>query len=128
MAPKPKSDEIRRVLDATRGYFLTAGLFSFAVNLLYLAGPIYMIQVYDRVVTSGSVTTLAMLTVALLIAFAALAGLDIVRARVLTRAGIRLERLLAARVVTATVEQFSGSAAGTRGAGSLIAFTPLTTK
>lgn len=96
---------------ATRGYFLTAALFSLAANLLYLAAPLYMLQVYDRVVTSGSVTTLVMLTIALLLALAALAGLDLVRARVLTRAGVRLDRLLSGRVVAATLDRSAGGAA-----------------
>jgi len=109
---KPKSDEIRRVFTACRGYFLTAALFSLAINLLYLAGPLYMLQVYDRVIASGSVTTLVMLTIALVIAFAALAGLDMVRSRVLARAGVRLDRLLSGRVVAATVEHFGGAASG----------------
>ena len=105
---KSRSEELRRVFAACRGYFVAAGLFSLAINLLYLASPLYMLQVYDRVISSGSEVTLVMLTVALLMAFVALAGLDAVRARVLTRAGIRLDRLLAARVVAATAEQASG--------------------
>ena len=113
MAQRPKSDEIRRVFAACRGYFLAAGLFALAINLLYLAGPLYMLQVYDRVVSSGSVTTLVMLTLALLIAYCALAGLDAVRAQVMTRASLRLDRLLAGRVVTATLNQ-SGAGGGAR--------------
>jgi ABC-type protease/lipase transport system fused ATPase/permease subunit len=72
-------------------------MFSLAINLLYLAGPLYMLQVYDRVISSASEVTLVMLTIALLIAFLALAGLDAVRARVLTRASIRLDQKIAAR-------------------------------
>ena len=68
MPARPRSEEIRRVFAASSGYFLAAGLFALAINLLYLAGPLYMLQVYDRVVSSGSVTTLVMLTLALLLA------------------------------------------------------------
>src|SRR5690349_14990803 len=100
-----KTSETRRVLDQLNGYFVAAGLFSLAVNLLYLASPLYMLQVYDRVMTSGSVATLIMLTLALLVALGALAGLDAVRALVLTRASIRLDRLLASRVIEASVRQ-----------------------
>jgi ATP-binding cassette, subfamily C, bacterial len=99
-----KSDEIRRVLSACRTYFVTAGAFSLAINLLYLAAPLYMLQIYDRVISSASEVTLVMLTLALLMALLALAGLDAVRARVLTRASIRLDRLLAGRVVSAIIE------------------------
>src|SRR5262249_37197200 len=104
MFTKPKSDELRGVFQGCRRYFLTALIFSFAINLLYLAGPLYMLQVYDRVINSASHVTLLMLTIVLLVAFGALAGLDLVRARVLTRASIRLDRLLAGRVLAATVD------------------------
>jgi ATP-binding cassette subfamily C protein len=114
MALKPKSDELRQVFKACRGYFVTAALFSLAINLLYLAAPLYMLQVYDRVISSGSEATLVMLTVALLMAFAALAGLDTVRARVLTRAGVRLDKMMAGRVVSATVDKFGGLAFGSQ--------------
>ena len=108
---KPKSDEIQRVLLACRDYFVVAALFSLAINLLYLASPLYMLQVYDRVISSASQTTLVMLTLALLLAFVALAALDALRARVLTRGSIRLDRLLAGRVVAATVDLSTGGVA-----------------
>jgi len=110
VAAKPNSEELRRALGACRSYFVFAGLFSLAINLLYLAAPLYMLQVYDRVISSASHVTLVMLTVALLLALVALAGLDTVRARILTRASIRLDRLLAGRVVAATVELAVGGA------------------
>ncbi|TIS88140.1 MAG: type I secretion system permease/ATPase [Mesorhizobium sp.] len=86
---------------------MIAAGFSLAINLLYLASPLYMLQIYDRVVTSGSETTLVMLTIVLLAAFLALAGLDLMRARILTRASVRLDRLLSARIVAASVETSS---------------------
>jgi PrtD family type I secretion system ABC transporter len=104
---KTKPDEVRDVMRTCRSYFLSVGIFSLAINLLYLASPLYMLQVYDRVISSSSVVTLVMLTVALLIAFIALAGLDVVRANVLTRASIRLDRLLAGRVVLAILDSSS---------------------
>jgi PrtD family type I secretion system ABC transporter len=97
--------ELPDALRACRKYFVTALIFSLAINLLYLAGPLYMLQVYDRVINSASHVTLLMLTIVLLVAFSALAGLDVVRARVLTRASIRLDRLLAGRVLTATMNR-----------------------
>ena len=100
-----KSTEFQRVLRACRGYLLTAATFSLAINLLYLAAPLYMLQVYDRVISSSSEVTLLMLTIGLLIAFVTLAGLDAVRARILTRASIRLDRLMAPRVMTAAIER-----------------------
>lgn len=107
-----KPDELRSRLQTSRGYFVTAAIFSLAINLLYLAGPLYMLQVYDRVISSGSEVTLVMLTIALLIALASLAGLDAVRARVLTRASVRLDQQIASRVMTAIIsrsETFGGA-------------------
>lgn len=101
------------MLGSSRRYFVTAAIFSLAINLLYLAGPLYMLQVYDRVISSASTTTLVMLTIALLIAFLTLAGLDTVRARVLTRASVRLDRKIAARVMAAIIDR-SGNSGGTR--------------
>ena len=96
--------ELTEALQACRQYFGTALMFSLAINLLYLAGPLYMLQVYDRVINSASHVTLVMLTLMLLVAFSALAGLDLVRARILTRGSVRLDRLLAGRVLAATVD------------------------
>ncbi|MDA9397743.1 type I secretion system permease/ATPase [Bradyrhizobium sp. CCBAU 45389] len=107
-APFKRPDELRRLLQTCQGYFVTAGIFSLAINLLYLAGPLYMLQVYDRVISSASEITLLMLTIALLLAFVALAGLDAVRARVLTRASIRLDRKIASRVMTAIIDRSAG--------------------
>ena len=104
MFAKSKSEELRGVFHGCRRYFLTALIFSLGINLLYLAGPLYMLQVYDRVISSASHVTLVMLTIVLLFAFVALAGLDFVRARVLTRASVRLDREMAGRVLAATME------------------------
>jgi ATP-binding cassette, subfamily C, bacterial len=93
------------LLRTCQSYFITAAIFSLAINLLYLAGPLYMLQVYDRVISSASEVTLVMLTLALLLAFLALAGLDAVRARVLTRASVRLDQKIAARVMTAIIDR-----------------------
>ncbi|MCP4780568.1 MAG: type I secretion system permease/ATPase, partial [Hyphomicrobium sp.] len=47
---------------ACRGAFIATGVFSFVVNLLMLTGPLFMLQVYDRVLASRSVPTLIALT------------------------------------------------------------------
>jgi PrtD family type I secretion system ABC transporter len=111
--PSKKSDEFRQLQQACKGYFITAAIFSLAINLLYLAGPLFMLQVYDRVISSGSEITLLMLTIALLLAYLSLAGLDAVRARVLTRTSIRLDQTIAPRVMTAVIDR-SASAGGAR--------------
>jgi PrtD family type I secretion system ABC transporter len=99
------SSELSHLLRSAVPYLGTAGAFSLAINLLFLAGPLYMLQLYDRVVPSSSETTLVMLTLGLLMAYLALAGLDAMRARVLTRASVKLDRKIAAAVVTASIDQ-----------------------
>src|SRR6266478_3161618 len=106
--------ELREALGSCRGYFWAVGLFSAAINVLYLASPLYMLQVYDRVVSSASVPTLLMLTVALLIALSAMAALDWVRARILIRAGLRFDRLLSGRVMAAVVKQANATPGASR--------------
>ncbi len=96
---------------STSSYLLTALFFSFGINILYLAAPIYMLQVYDRVIPSSSVVTLVMLTLVMLLAFLTLAALDVVRAYVLTRAGIRLDAVLGERVFAAIVDRSADQAA-----------------
>jgi ATP-binding cassette subfamily C protein len=102
--PKTYSELWQAVKDC-RSYFVPVTLFSAAINILYLASPIYMLQVYDRVVPSGSVSTLVMLTLALVLALGVMAALDFVRAQILIRAGVRLDRVLSERVMVAMVRQ-----------------------
>ena len=109
-----KSDEFTRLLRTCRKYFAAAAIFSLGINLLYLAGPLYMLQVYDRVVNSGSELTLIMLTVALLVAYLALVGLDLVRARLLTRANVRLDQRISPRILTVMIESGGTASTGAR--------------
>src|SRR5438876_4701934 len=64
-----------------------------------------MLQVYDRVVSSSSEVTLLMLTLGLVLAYLTLAGLDATRARVLTRASVRLDQRIAPRIMTAIIDR-----------------------
>jgi ATP-binding cassette, subfamily C, bacterial len=98
------SNELRGIFHGCRRYFATALIFSLGINLLYLAAPLYMLQLYDRVISSASHVTLVMLTIVLVFALLALAGLDFMRTRVLARAGVRLDQQMAGRVLSATVE------------------------
>lgn len=81
----------------------SVALFSMAVNLLMLTGPIYMLQVYDRVLGSGSRETLVALTVLLVFLFLMMAVLDHVRGRVAARYGARLQDNLDGRVFRAAL-------------------------
>ena len=58
----PASNALRRTADACVRPIMLVGLFTFFVNLLLFVSPIYMMQVYDRVLTTGRVETLLLLT------------------------------------------------------------------
>jgi ATP-binding cassette subfamily C protein EexD len=88
-----------------KSYFIYAGLFSAAVNLLMLVPVIYMLQVYDRVVSSGSYSTLAMLTLLMVALTAALGGFEWVRSMILIAASNRIEKNLRRRVSDATFKR-----------------------
>ena len=95
------------VLDAAfaefRPAFLPLAAFSFAINLLVLAVPLFMLQVFDRVMTSQSLDTLVVLTIGALGALAVMAVLDLVRSRLLVRMGAWLDRRLGDAVFHAAV-------------------------
>src|SRR5437899_1860784 len=90
---------VRSVIAALRPYLLFAGLFSFAINLLLLASPLYMLQVFDRVLTSRSNETLALLTLGVAVALLAMSALDVVRAYLLAALGRTLDRMLGPRIL-----------------------------
>ena len=78
-------------------------MFSGVVNVLMLAGPLYMLQIYDRVLASRSVPTLIALTVFLVGAYAFQGALDVIRSRVVVRAAALLDQHLATTVHGAVV-------------------------
>ena len=98
-------DELRTVLAEGRRLFLTVGLFSIFVNLLMLTGPIFMLQVYDRVLASRSEATLVALVGIMAFLFLMMGILDHARGRVLARAGARFQSRLDDRVFEAVLRR-----------------------
>lgn len=96
---KPGTEPLAEALKACQSHFIWAAVFSALVNLLYLTPTIYMMQVYDRVVPTGGIETLLLVTAVAVFALASLAGLDWLRGRLMLRAGLRLDRLLSAKVL-----------------------------
>ena len=97
------ASEIRTALGESRRLFLSIALFSAFVNLLMLTGPIFMLQVYDRVLTSRSEATLVALIMIVAFLFLMMGLLDHFRARVLARAGARFQARLDPRVLGAVL-------------------------
>lgn len=95
--------EIAKVQQGSRGIFVSAIIFSAFVNLLMLTGPLYMLQVYDRVLGSRSEATLVALSTIVVALFLAMGLLDHARSRLLARVGARLQAQLDRRVFEAAV-------------------------
>ena len=94
---------VAEALRDCRRAFWSVALFSGAVNVLMLAGPLYMLQIYDRVLTSRSVPTLIALTVFLVGAYAFQGAFDMLRARIVVRAASLLDQRLGSTVHAAVV-------------------------
>jgi ATP-binding cassette subfamily C protein len=104
----PTGNPLRAAIAACRSHFGYAAAFSAVINLLYVAPTIYMLQVYDRVVPTRGVTTLAFLTLLLLASLATLSLLELVRSRILVRASARLEMILAEPLLRAIISRQAG--------------------
>ncbi len=96
-------------------------IFSFFVNALILTGPIFMMQVYDRVLGSRSEETLLTLTLLVVFLYTMMGLLDYARGRLLARAGARFQTGLDKRVFFAVLRHSSqsGTGRGTRGLADL---------
>jgi len=89
----------------SRPLFWAAASFSVFVNLLMLTGPLYMLQVYDRVLGSRSEETLIALSILGAFLFAMMGVLDFARGRLLARVGARFQDKLDRRVFTAMLRK-----------------------
>ena len=99
--------ELRAALRANLGLYLIVFLFSFFVNLLLLTGPLYMLQVYDRVLASRSEETLVALSILLVLLFLAMGLLDHARGRVMASIGAKVQLGLDRRVFEASVRRLT---------------------
>lgn len=97
--------ELRATRSESNSLFAFAGLLSVFVNLLMLTGPLFMLQIYDRVLGSRSEETLVALAVLVAFLYALMGVLDWVRARVMARVGAKFQARLDQRVFRAVVQQ-----------------------
>jgi len=100
--------ELREVRSKSNSLFMTVGFFSIFVNLLMLTGPIFMLQVYDRVLGSRSEATLVALFVLVAFLYVVFGILEWARGRVLARAGARFQSDMDERVFKAILKTPSG--------------------
>ena len=95
---KVTQSELKTTILKAKQSFIFVGLFSFFINLLQLTSPLYMLQLYDRVMVSRSESTLWLLTGLVILLFATMALLEMVRSRVLVRVGNKIDNLLSDRI------------------------------
>ncbi|AWI82561.1 type I secretion system permease/ATPase [Alloyangia pacifica] len=99
------ADELASVRKQSRPYYWFVGIFSFFVNLLMLTGPLYMLQVYDRVLGSRSEATLLALTALVVFLYGMMGILDYARGRVMARVAARFQAALDMRVFDAVIRR-----------------------
>jgi PrtD family type I secretion system ABC transporter len=102
-APVVQRSELGDALRACRSAFVGVGVMSCIINLLYLTGSIFMLEVYDRVLPSRSVPTLVGLIVLASGLYIGQGILDLIRGRILGRIGTSLDEALNARVFDTVV-------------------------
>src|ERR1700752_889563 len=101
--PGSRRSELGEALRACRGAFIGVALMSCIINLLYLTGSIFMLEIYDRVLPSRSVPTLIGLIILAAGLYMAQGILDLIRGRILGRIGTALDEALNARVFDSVV-------------------------
>jgi PrtD family type I secretion system ABC transporter len=97
-APGVRRTELGDALRTCRDAFIGVGVISFMINLLYLTGSLFMLEVYDRVLPSRSVPTLIGLAILAAGLYLAQGVLDLIRGRILGRIGTALDEALNRRV------------------------------
>jgi ATP-binding cassette subfamily C protein len=94
---------VHAAITACRAAFASTAVFSFITNFLMLAGPLFMLQIYDRVLSSNSVSTLVALTVLLAMLYGFMGLLDHIRQRIIGRIGRVVDERLRGRVFDAVM-------------------------
>ena len=105
MTPQPGIEELRSARRQSRALYWTVGIFSFFANLLMLTGPLYMLQVYDRVLGSRSVETLVALSLLVAFLYGVMGILDYTRGRIMARVAARFQAALDQRVFDAMIRR-----------------------
>lgn len=102
---KIHENSLQAALKACKSAFISVGVFSLFVNALMLVPTFYMLQVYGRVLTSGSGTTLLMLTIIMVVLTVTTGMLEWIRSRIMVRVSTKLDVLLSRDVYRASFKQ-----------------------
>jgi PrtD family type I secretion system ABC transporter len=101
----PRTNALKRGLAAVRGGFFVVGVFSLFINFAALIVPLYMMQIYDRVLASRSPETLIALTALALALLLIVIFVEIARSRVLVRIGAELDSSLGAPLFATAIDE-----------------------
>lgn len=101
----PKDSEVKNAVRASRRALNATFVFSAFINILMLAGPIFMLQVYDRVLSSGSLPTLVTLFVITAGLYGIIGLLELARSRIISRVGAEIDQRLSDRVFEASLRK-----------------------
>lgn len=105
MSQQQGKAEVTLARAQSKGLLFWVMIFSIFTNLLMLTGPLFMLQVYDRVLGSRSEETLVALSILVAALYFFYWLLDFSRGRVMARIGARLQTVLNRRVFKATIER-----------------------
>ncbi len=107
-APTP----LNLAVKAARPAIGIAAFFSLFINILALVSPLYMLQIYDRVLSSRNVSTLVFLTLIAIFLFLVYGALEGLRTQILVRGGIRFESSVRSHIFATVLSGALGSRAG----------------
>ena len=100
-----RNGELWAALSQGKSALMSTGVFSLVINLLMLTGPLFMLQVYDRVMTSGSIPTLVALLVLTLALYGVIGALEFIRSRVVVRLGLEFDARVGDRIFRAALRR-----------------------
>jgi len=112
MAAQRPLTPLNHAVSAARSALIPAGVFSLFINALALVSPLYMLQVYDRVLSSRNLMTLLFLTLLAIFLYLVYGALEALRSRVLVRGGARFENMLRTPLFETTFEAMLGRKTG----------------
>ena len=101
----PEETEVKNAVRASRRALNATFVFSAVINVLMLAGPLFMLQVYDRVLTSGSFPTLIALSIITAVLYAIIGMLELARSRIISRVGAEIDQRLSDRIFEASLRK-----------------------
>ena len=101
----PRESEVKAAVSASRRALNATFLFSAVINILMMAGPLFMLQVYDRVLSSGSFPTLVTLSIITAGLYGIIGMLALARSRIVSRIGAEIDQRLSDRVFEAALRK-----------------------